>query len=100
MRSTEEQLRLTVAALLFATGETQRELGAGIGRGQTEISRRQSGATPWTLADLDALAAHYGIPVPDLLCGVDHALSKLPAHRRAATLGGTRATITTPEETR
>ncbi|MBB0242873.1 XRE family transcriptional regulator, partial [Streptomyces alkaliphilus] len=32
MRSTEEQLRLTVAALLFATGETQRELGAGIGR--------------------------------------------------------------------
>ncbi|MBB0231333.1 XRE family transcriptional regulator [Streptomyces calidiresistens] len=60
-----------------------------------EISRRQSGATPWTLADLDALAAHYGIPVPDLLCGVDHALSRLPAHRRAATLGGTRATITT-----
>lgn len=97
MPSSEEQLRLTVAALLYATGETQTDLGAGIGRGQTEISRRQSGASAWTLTDLDRLAEHYGIPVPDLLCGADHAVAKLPAHRRAAVLGGTQTVIDTPD---
>lgn len=88
MPSSGERLRVTVAALLFAAGETQSDLGRGIGRGQGEVSRRQSGATPWTLADLDALSAHYGIPVPDLLHGADHAVAALPDHRRAATLGG------------
>ncbi|MCZ7430134.1 helix-turn-helix domain-containing protein [Streptomyces sp. WMMC1477] len=93
MPSSEERLRLTVAALLYATGETQRDLAAGIGRGQSEVSRRQSGAVAWTLEDLDALAAHYGIAVPDLLCGADHAVAQLPARRRADVLGGTQTVI-------
>ncbi|WP_326594524.1 helix-turn-helix domain-containing protein [Streptomyces sp. NBC_01803] len=95
MSSTERDLRVTVAALMFATGETQTDLGAAIGLAQAQVSRRQAGTTPWTLADVDRLAAHYGIPVPDLLAGADHAVRRLPAHRRAATLGGTQTVIGT-----
>ncbi|MFL4497358.1 helix-turn-helix domain-containing protein [Streptomyces sp. VTCC 41912] len=98
MRSTEQHLRLTVAALMYATGETQADLGRGLGLSQGQVSRKQSGGgtrgSAWSLADLDRLAAHYGIPVPELLRGADHAIRQLPAVRRAATIGGTQATIT------
>ncbi|MEU8472814.1 hypothetical protein AB0F30_33890 [Streptomyces sp. NPDC029006] len=46
----------------------------------------------WSLGGLDRLAAHYGIPVPELLRGVDHAVW-LPAARRAACIGGTQTTL-------
>lgn len=94
MSSSEHYLRLTVAALLFATGETQTDLAQGLALTQGQVSRKQSGRASWTLADLDRLAAHYGVPVPDLLSGPDRALSRLPAARRAATLGGTQTVIT------
>ncbi|MFD4392595.1 helix-turn-helix domain-containing protein [Streptomyces sp. NPDC058495] len=94
MPSSEHHLRLTVAALLFATGETQADLAEGLALTQGQVSRKQSGRASWTLADLDRLAAHYGIPASDLLCGPDRALSRLPAARRAATLGGTQTVIT------
>ncbi|MFE2601703.1 helix-turn-helix domain-containing protein [Streptomyces sp. NPDC059396] len=94
MTSTERQLRLTVAALMYATGEHQRDLGHGLKLSQAQVSRKQSGRAVWSLADLDRLAAHYEIPVPDLLCGADHAVSRLPARRRAAVIGGTQSVIT------
>lgn len=94
--SSQERLRLTVAALLYATGETQRDLGGGIGRGQSEVSRRQSGASAWSLDDLDRLSAHFGIAAGDLLCGADHAVAQLPAHRRTAHLGSPQTVIDTP----
>ncbi|MFI5621475.1 helix-turn-helix domain-containing protein [Streptomyces sp. NPDC051567] len=95
MSSTEVLLRLTVAALMYATGETQADLGQGLRLSQGQVSRKQAGGgSSWTLADLDRLSAHYGIPVPDLLCGVDHAVTRLPARRRAATIGGLQTTIT------
>jgi hypothetical protein len=93
MASTEQSLRLTVAALMYATGEDQRTLGAGLRLSQAQISRKQAGRASWLLPDLDRLSAHFGIPVPDLLCGVDHAVSRLPAHRRAAVLGGSQTMI-------
>ncbi|MEV7296867.1 helix-turn-helix transcriptional regulator [Streptomyces microflavus] len=64
------------------TGERQTDLAAGIRISQTRISRKQSGAATWTLDDLDRLSAHYGIPVPDLVAGVDRAIQCLPAPRR------------------
>ncbi|MFJ8314040.1 MULTISPECIES: helix-turn-helix domain-containing protein [unclassified Streptomyces] len=96
MSSTEAQLRLTVAALMYATGENQTDLGRGLRLSQGQVSRKQSGlsGSSWTLADIDKLAAHYGIAVPDLLSGADHAVSRLPTRRRAATVGGTQTTIT------
>lgn len=95
MTSTEQQLRITVAALMYATGEDQRTLGAGLRLSQAQISRKQSGRASWLLADLDRLSTHYGIPVADLLCGADHAVSRLPAVRRAAVIGGTQSVIAT-----
>lgn len=67
--STEETLRLTVAALMHAAGESKTDLAAGIGLTQPKVSRRQLGHTSWTLADCDALAAHYGMNVLQLLAG-------------------------------
>ncbi|MZE55025.1 helix-turn-helix domain-containing protein [Streptomyces sp. SID5770] len=93
MPSTAAYLRLTVAALMFATGERQGDLADGLGITQGQVSRKQTGSALWSLDDLDRLAAHYGIPVPDLLCGADHAVSRLPATRRAAHLGGAQTTI-------
>ncbi|GAB2891410.1 helix-turn-helix domain-containing protein [Streptomyces mayteni] len=97
MASSGEGVRLAVAALMYATGETQADVARGIGLDQTAISRRQAGTTTWSLTDLDRLAAHYGMHAVDLLCGVDHAVAKLPAHRRAAVLGGTQ-TVIPPQE--
>lgn len=91
--SSEETLRATVAALMHATGETQRDLGAGIDLPQSQISRRQRGTAAWTLDDVDALSEHWGIPVLELLAGPTRALERLPAARRAATLGGRQTTI-------
>ncbi|MET9700777.1 helix-turn-helix domain-containing protein [Streptomyces sp. NPDC006529] len=97
MSSSEALLRLTVAALMYATGESQADLGRGLKLSQGQVSRKQSGesgGSSWTLADLDRLSAHYGIAVSDLFCGVDHAVKCLPARRRAATVGGLQTTIT------
>jgi hypothetical protein len=79
--STEETLRLTVAALMQRTGERQSEVGAGIGLTQAQVSKKQSGKVAWSLADVDHLAAHWGMSVLDLLAGPTHAAQALPAGR-------------------
>ncbi|MFE9341318.1 acyltransferase [Streptomyces sp. NPDC007063] len=79
--STEETLRLTVAALLNRTGEQQADLAAAIDLSPTGLSRRQSGRLHWSLDDCDRLAAHWGISTLDLLSGPSHAADTLPADR-------------------
>ncbi|MFJ6385901.1 helix-turn-helix domain-containing protein [Kitasatospora sp. NPDC092039] len=91
--STPALLRLTVAALMHATGETQADLGAGLRVSQAQISRRQSGRSDWSLADLDALARHYALRVPDLLRGPTEAVRALPPARLAPAAGGTQTTV-------
>lgn len=86
LMSTEETLRVTVTAIAHRTGEQQSALGAALGLTQSQVSRRQSGKAGWTLTDCDRLAAHWGMPVLDLLAGPTHALAKLPADRIA--IGG------------
>ncbi|GHI27201.1 hypothetical protein Shyd_85720 [Streptomyces hydrogenans] len=77
MLSTEESLRLTVAALMTRTGERQAVVAAALGLSQAQVSRKQSGAAHWSLEDVDGLAAHYKIPVLDLLAGPTHAVGVL-----------------------
>jgi hypothetical protein len=98
MASTEEILRVTVATLMYATGERQGDLAAGLGITQGQISRKQSADSPtasssWSLDDVDRLSSHYGIPVLDLLAGPSHALGKLPKERRAECVGGTQLVV-------
>ena len=78
----EESLRLTVAALMQATGDSQRSVAAVLGLTQTQVSRRQSGAISWSLRDVDVLAKHYGIGALDLLAGPTRACDVLPVGRR------------------
>jgi transcriptional regulator with XRE-family HTH domain len=87
--SLEETLQLTVAALMQATGDSQRTVAQVLGLTQTQVSRRQSGAASWQLADIDALAIHYGIGPLDLLSGPTKACELLPAARRRTTRKGT-----------
>ncbi|MEV6840993.1 acyltransferase [Streptomyces sp. NPDC051133] len=82
--STEDLLRLTVSALMSRTGERQGDVAAGIGQAQAQVSRKQSGKQHWTLDDVDALAAHYRLPVLDLLAGPTRAVTALPADRTPA----------------
>ncbi|MEU6363254.1 acyltransferase [Streptomyces albidoflavus] len=82
--STEETLRLTVAALMQLTRERQPDVAAAIGLTQPQLSRRQSGKSAWTLSDCDRLAAHWGMSTLDLLAGPTHAAGCLPAARRSS----------------
>ena len=91
--STEETLRLTVAALMRATGENQTLLGKGLRLDQSQVSRKQRGTAAWTLDDVDKLARHYGIPVPDLLAGPSRACELLPLRRRASVIGGRQTVV-------
>ncbi|WP_406225732.1 acyltransferase, partial [Streptomyces albidoflavus] len=84
MMSTEETLRLTVAALMQLTRERQPDVAAAIGLTQPQLSRRQSGKSAWTLTDCDRLAAHWGMPTLDLLAGPTHAVGCLSAARRSS----------------
>lgn len=85
--SLEESLRLTVAALMQVTGESQRSVATALGLTQTQVSRRQSGTISWSLRDVDVLAQHYGIGALDLLAGPTRACEALPTdrHRSART---------------
>ncbi|MFI5966397.1 helix-turn-helix domain-containing protein [Streptomyces asoensis] len=83
----EESLRLTMAALMQATGESQRSVASALGLTQTQVSRRQSGSTSWTLRDVDALAGHYGVAALDLLSGPTRACEALSADRRHSVRG-------------
>ncbi|EME97656.1 hypothetical protein H340_25352 [Streptomyces mobaraensis NBRC 13819 = DSM 40847] len=80
----EELLRLTVAALMQATGESQRVVAGVLGLTQTQVSRRQSGVTSWTLRDVDVLAEYYEMAALDVLAGPTRACEMLPAARRRA----------------
>ncbi|MEU4489865.1 helix-turn-helix domain-containing protein [Streptomyces purpurascens] len=80
--SLEESLRLTVAALMQVTGDSQRSVAGVLGLTQTQVSRRQSGAISWSLRDVDVLADHYGVSALDLLAGPTRACEALPADRR------------------
>ncbi|MBD0671641.1 hypothetical protein BU198_13240 [Streptomyces sp. CBMA156] len=74
---TLETLRLTIAAIRQRTGESQRELAAALDLTQDKISRRQSGAQPWSLDEVDTLAGHWGMGPLDLLAGPTHAAQSL-----------------------
>jgi transcriptional regulator with XRE-family HTH domain len=81
----DERVRSAVAALLHATGESQTDLATVLGVSQAQVSRRQSGTAAWSLADCDAVAAHYGIDALDLLAGPTRATESLPRERHRAT---------------
>ncbi|MET7443455.1 NAD(P)-dependent oxidoreductase, partial [Streptomyces sp. NPDC005568] len=49
--SLDDRVRSAVAALLHASGESQSDLAAVLGVTQRQLSRRQSGAASWSLAD-------------------------------------------------
>jgi transcriptional regulator with XRE-family HTH domain len=76
---------------MHATGESQAEVAVALGVSQAQVSRRQSGSAAWSLADCDALAAHFGIDVLDLLAGPTRACETLPVRRRR-TVGPTAVT--------
>ncbi|MFJ1693513.1 acyltransferase [Streptomyces albidoflavus] len=94
--STEETLRLTVAALMQLTRERQPDVAAAIGLTQPQLSRRQSGKSAWTLSDCDRLAAHWGMSTLDLLAGPTHAAGCLSAARRSSAGAQTAVLLETP----
>ncbi|WP_335939987.1 acyltransferase [Streptomyces sp. PTD5-9] len=94
LSTSERTLRITVAALMRACGENQTVLAVGLRLTQGQVSRKQTGRAAWSLGDIDRLSVHYGVPVPDLLCGPTHAVGKLSPRRIAAVIGGSQEVIT------
>ncbi|MET9350649.1 acyltransferase [Streptomyces termitum] len=74
MPGIEDDLRVTVAALMANRGERQTDLAVGLGQAQAQISRKLTGRAHWSLEDVDLLAAHYRLHTLDLLAGPTHAL--------------------------
>lgn len=68
-KSTLEILRESVDALLTLTGQLQKQLAQGIELPNYAVSRRQSGASPWSFDEADAIAQHFSIPTLKLLAG-------------------------------
>ncbi|MEU2433671.1 helix-turn-helix transcriptional regulator [Streptomyces sp. NPDC007861] len=91
-----ERVRAATAALMQITGESQADLATALSVSQTQISRRQSGSATWSLNDCEALAAHYGIDVLDLLAGPTRACDTLPPQRRRGPNPAPRHTGPTP----
>lgn len=58
---------VAVREALRARGIHQQEIAPVLGLSQPAVSDRLRGRTPFTLADLDRLAAHLGVTVPQLL---------------------------------
>lgn len=84
--STASQVRETVVALMaFMGGETQGEVAEGLQLNQSQVSRKLSGVSVFSLDDLDNLAAHYGIAVHDLVQGPEHACTVLRERMLAIT---------------
>lgn len=95
-----DRVRSAVAALMHVTGESQTDLAAALGVSQAQVSRRQSGTAAWSLADCEAVAAHFGVDVLDLMAGPTRATEALPDSRRRPTGRHTvRTGPATPEET-
>ncbi|MFD5079658.1 hypothetical protein [Streptomyces sp. NPDC058371] len=72
-KSTLEILRGSVELLLTVAGQKQNQLADGIGLPTYAVSRRQSGRSPWSFDEADAIALHFGIPTLALLAGAETA---------------------------
>lgn len=56
-----------VRAEMARMGVTQVQLAAHLDMAQAAVSRRLTGATPWRIDELQAVAAFLGVPVTTLL---------------------------------
>ncbi|NGN63169.1 helix-turn-helix domain-containing protein [Streptomyces sp. A7024] len=92
--SSQQALRVTVAALMQACTETQTDLARGLRLTQGQVSRKQTGHGKWSIEDLDKLAAHYGIKASDLLDGPTVAVQALPRVRHLALVRSSREPVT------
>lgn len=78
------ELRKTIPALLGVYGQSQADLGEAMGLTQGQVSRKIAGGSPFTLADCDAIAEHFGITTAQLLSGKRTAVAKSLAAKEKA----------------
>lgn len=67
----DSQTRLTDSVRVFAVlhGETNKDLARVLGQSLSSAAGKRTGAIPWTDADVQRLAEHYGVPAETLLEG-------------------------------
>jgi transcriptional regulator with XRE-family HTH domain len=65
--SANDQVRLSVEALMELHRMTQVELAEQLGQSQPWLSKRLTGVTPFHLCDLDAIAGVFGLSPAQLL---------------------------------
>ncbi|MEU9761842.1 helix-turn-helix transcriptional regulator [Streptomyces sp. NPDC047987] len=70
-------------ALLTVASQKQNELADGIGLPKYAVSRRQSGRSPWSFDEADAIARHFGIPTLTLLAGPEAACEAYASNQKS-----------------
>lgn len=86
MISTQERMRETVRAVRAWTGETVAGLAGSVGMSQPNLSEKLGGKLRFSMDDVDAIAAHWGLTFADLLHGFEglQENGRLPYAARAA----------------
>lgn len=56
-----------VRAGMSQRGERQHDLARVLGIARSAVAQRLTGVDPWRLRDLDVLARHYGLTVPQMV---------------------------------
>ncbi|MEU9254531.1 helix-turn-helix domain-containing protein [Streptomyces sp. NPDC048270] len=80
-KSTLETMRESVDALLALTGLQRQQLARAIDLPKYAVSRRQSGGSPWSFDEADAIARTFGISTLSLLAGPKEACDAYASHR-------------------
>jgi len=74
--SASESLCTTIGRLMSAHSDNQTSLALAIGLTQGQVSRKQAGKTVWTVPDVEKVAAHYLLTIPELFSGANAAVKK------------------------
>jgi hypothetical protein len=84
--SNQRNITESVKALAAVFGDTNAALAKVLNLSESSAAGKRSGRINWTLADVGALAAHYGVRSEQLLAG-PRAWLGLPDHDERATSG-------------
>lgn len=65
--TTSQMVATRVSDLMVSSGVSTKALAESTGIPRTTLVRRLTGNSPWTLSELDLVAAHFGITPFDLV---------------------------------
>lgn len=72
-----DQVSAVVRVYMALHGESHEDVAGVVGLTRPAVSARLNGRTPWSLGDVDKLAAHYGVSASTFLDEVPDVMTRL-----------------------